>query len=59
MQVIGKNAPINNFYAAGDTTGGRFINRGGERIEIINDMSWAVASGFLAGQNIGKQLKKS
>jgi fumarate reductase flavoprotein subunit len=57
MQVMGKNGPIKNLYSAGDTTGGRYINRGGERIEIINDMSWAVASGFLAGQNIGKQLK--
>jgi len=59
MQVTGKNGPIKNLYASGDTTGGRYINRGGERIEIINDMSWAVASGFLAGENIGKQLKQS
>jgi fumarate reductase flavoprotein subunit len=58
MQVTGENGPINNLYAAGDTTGSRFINRDGERSEIINDMTWAVASGFLAGQNIGKQLKK-
>lgn len=57
MQVMGKNGPIENLYAAGDTTGSRFINRGYERIEIINDMSWAAASGFLAGENIGKRLK--
>jgi fumarate reductase flavoprotein subunit len=57
MQVMGKNGPINNLYASGDNTGGRFIDRGGERIEIINDMSWAVASGYLAGENIGKRLK--
>jgi fumarate reductase flavoprotein subunit len=57
MQVMGKNGAISNLYASGDTTGGRYINRGGERIEIINDMSWAVASGFLAGQTIGRQLK--
>jgi fumarate reductase flavoprotein subunit len=58
MQVMGKDGPVKNFYAAGDTTGSRFINRGYERIEIINDMSWATASGFLAGQNIGKRLKE-
>jgi hypothetical protein len=57
MQVMGNNGPIDNLYAAGDTTGSRFINRGYERIEIVNDMSWATASGFLAGQNIGKRLK--
>jgi fumarate reductase flavoprotein subunit len=59
MQVMGKNGPIENLYASGDTTGSRYVNRGGQRYEIINDMSWAVASGFLAGQHIGKQLKKS
>jgi succinate dehydrogenase/fumarate reductase flavoprotein subunit len=57
MQVVGKNGPVENMYAAGDTTSGRFINRGYERIEIINDMTWAMASGFLAGENIGKRLK--
>jgi succinate dehydrogenase/fumarate reductase flavoprotein subunit/NAD-dependent dihydropyrimidine dehydrogenase PreA subunit len=58
-QVMGKNGPIENLYAAGDTTGSRHIVRAGVRTEIINDMSWAVASGYLAGESIGKQLKKS
>jgi fumarate reductase flavoprotein subunit len=57
MQVMGHDGPVKGLYAAGDTTGCRYINRAGERIEIVNDMTWAVASGFLAGQNIGKQLK--
>jgi succinate dehydrogenase/fumarate reductase flavoprotein subunit/NAD-dependent dihydropyrimidine dehydrogenase PreA subunit len=56
-QVMGHNGPIGGLYAAGDTTGSRFINRAGVRTEIINDMTWAVASGYLAGENIGKQLK--
>jgi succinate dehydrogenase/fumarate reductase flavoprotein subunit/NAD-dependent dihydropyrimidine dehydrogenase PreA subunit len=56
-QVINKNGPIENLYAAGDTTGSRHIVRAGIRTEIINDMTWAVASGYLAGDNIGKQLK--
>jgi fumarate reductase flavoprotein subunit len=59
LQLMGKNGPIDNLYASGDTTSGRYINQGGERAEIINDMSWAVASGFLAGENIGKRLKTS
>ena len=58
MQVMGKNGPIKNLYASGDTTGGRYINRGGERIEIINDMSWAVASGFLAGKTSANSLNR-
>jgi succinate dehydrogenase/fumarate reductase flavoprotein subunit/Pyruvate/2-oxoacid:ferredoxin oxidoreductase delta subunit len=57
MQVTGHDGPIKGLYAAGDTTGGRFVNHGGDRIEIINDMTWAVASGFLAGETIGKLLK--
>jgi fumarate reductase flavoprotein subunit len=57
MQVMGHDGPVKGLYAAGDTTGGRFVNHGGDRIEITNDMTWAVASGFLAGQNMGKQLK--
>jgi succinate dehydrogenase/fumarate reductase flavoprotein subunit/ferredoxin-like protein FixX len=56
-QVMGKNGPIENLYAAGDTTGSRHIVRAGVRTEIINDMTWAVASGYLAGENIGKLLK--
>jgi fumarate reductase flavoprotein subunit len=59
MQVIGRHGAINNLYAAGDTTGSRFVNRGGDRTEIINDMTWAVASGYLAGENIGRRLKTS
>jgi succinate dehydrogenase/fumarate reductase flavoprotein subunit len=58
-QIMGKKGAIENLYASGDTTSSRFINRGGERIEIINDMTWAVASGFLAGEHIGKRLKKA
>jgi len=58
MQVMGHDGPVEGLYAAGDTTGSRFTNHDGERIEIVNDMTWAVASGFLAGRNIGKLLKE-
>ena len=58
MQVMGHDGPVEGLFAAGDTTGSRFTNHDGERIEIVNDNTWAVASGFLAGQNIGKQLKE-
>ena len=58
-QVMGHNGPIGGLYATGDTTASRFINRGGIRTEITNDMTWAVASGYLAGENIGEQLTQS
>jgi fumarate reductase flavoprotein subunit len=57
MQVIGLNGPIDNLYAAGDTTGGNFISRDGERCAILPTNSWAVASGFVAGESVGKRLR--
>jgi succinate dehydrogenase/fumarate reductase flavoprotein subunit/ferredoxin-like protein FixX len=59
MQVIGKNGAIENFYATGDTIGSNHINKGGERASFVNEMSWAVGSGWVAGEYIGEQLKKS
>jgi hypothetical protein len=56
-QVMGRGGPVIGLCAASDTTGSRFTNHDSERIEIVNDMTWAVAGGFLAGQNVGKQLK--
>jgi fumarate reductase flavoprotein subunit len=59
MQVAGHNGPIENLYAAGDTTGSFFIMRNGQLNPILPMGTWAVASGFLAGENVGKQLKKA
>jgi fumarate reductase flavoprotein subunit len=58
MQVMGHDGPVKGLYASGDMTGNHFSNRGGERTEFLPDMSWAVASGWVAGEHIGKQLKK-
>ena len=41
---------IENLYVAGDFASGRFINQGGVKVQIINDLAWAFASGFLAGE---------
>jgi len=56
MQILGKESPIPGLYAAGDNTSGRFINVGGEKYQIVNDMTWAIISGFLAGESIAKEL---
>ena len=40
---------VEGLYAAGDICSGRFINMTGIKKQILNDMSFAVSSGFLAG----------
>ena len=52
LRVQGKDGPIPGLYAAGDNTGGRYVNHGGEKKQIINDFAWAVGSGMLAGENL-------
>ena len=41
---------VEGFYVVGDFASGRFINQGGVKVQIINDLAWAFASGFLAGE---------
>ena len=48
---------VEGFYAAGDFVSSRFINLGGVKRQVINDLSWAFSSGFLAGTNAGKYLE--
>jgi len=48
---------IEGFYATGDFVSSRFINLGGVKRQVINDLSWAFSSGFLAGTNVGKYLE--
>jgi fumarate reductase flavoprotein subunit len=57
MQVMGHDGPVKGLYASGDTTGSRFLNRGGEKTDFIADMPWAMASGWIAGEHIGRLLK--
>lgn len=56
QNVIGKDGPIDGLYAAGDNTGGRYINQGGEKKQIINDFAYAVSSGMIAGENMVSYL---
>jgi fumarate reductase flavoprotein subunit len=48
---------IDGLYVTGDFASGRFINMTGVKVQILNDMSWALASGFLAGTNAANGLK--
>ena len=48
---------VEGLYAAGDICSGRFINMAGIKKQILNDMSFAVSSGFLAGTNAAEYVK--
>jgi len=54
MAVLGKNGPIPGLFASGDNTSSRYILRGEQRIEIMNDYPWALSSGFIAGNSMAK-----
>lgn len=48
---------IDNFYVTGDFASGRHIVLGGVKRQVLNDMSWAFSSGFIAGTRAGEALK--
>jgi len=48
---------IKGLYVTGDFATGRHISLGGVKIQVLNDLSWAFSSGFLAGTNVAKYLK--
>lgn len=47
---------IPRLYVTGDFASGRFLNMAGAKVQVLNDMSWALASGFLAGTNVCREL---
>ena len=44
---------IDGLYVTGDFASGRFLNMAGVKVQVLNDMSWALASGYLAGTQAG------
>jgi fumarate reductase flavoprotein subunit len=48
---------VEGLYVTGDFATGRHINLGGVKRQVLNDISWAVSSGFLAGTNAGKYIE--
>ncbi len=48
---------IDGLYVTGDFASGRFINMTGVKVQLLNDMSWALASGFIAGSHVCQYLK--
>lgn len=52
-----KTGIVEGLYVTGDFASGRHINLGGNKRQILNDMSWAFSSGFLAGTNAAEYIK--
>lgn len=56
MQAYRKDGSlVDGLYVVGDFASGRFINMAGVKVQLINDMSWALASGFIAGTQVGSK----
>ncbi len=45
---------VEGLYVTGDAASGRHISLGGLKKQVLNDMSWALASGFVAGAAAAK-----
>ena len=54
--VISDGQVVTGLYCVGDAVGNRYINQGGEKLEIINDFAYACASAWLAANQIEKDL---
>lgn len=58
MQAYSKDGGlVEGFYVVGDFASGRFINDLGFKRQIINDLSWAFASGLIAGESAVEYIK--
>lgn len=47
---------VDGLYVVGDLASGRFLNMAGIKKQIINDMSFALSSGYLAGTHAAEQV---
>ena len=47
---------VDGLYVVGDLASGRFINMAGIKMQILNDMSFALSSGFLAAEHAGNYV---
>ncbi len=47
---------VDGLFVTGDFASGRHIVLGGAKKQVLNDMSWALASGFLAGKSAAGSL---
>ncbi len=50
---------VEGLYVTGDFASGRYTLLGGYKAQVLNDLSWAFASGFLAGTNASDYLDRA
>ena len=48
---------VEGLYVTGDFASGRHIVMDGVKKQILNDMSWALSSGFMAGTSAAAYIK--
>lgn len=48
---------VEGLYVTGDFASGRHVNVRGVKWQVLNDLSWAFSSGFLAGTNVARYLE--
>lgn len=52
-----KSGLVEGLFAVGDFTCGRYAVIGGLKRQILNDLAWAFASGFIAGNKAAEYIK--
>jgi fumarate reductase flavoprotein subunit len=52
-----KTTVVPGLYVPGDFSASRFINNNGVKVQVINDLAWAVSSGFSAADAAVADLK--
>lgn len=58
MQAYGADGGlVAGLFVTGDFASGRHISLGGVKRQVLNDMSWALASGFIAGASAAKAVQ--
>jgi len=50
---------VEGLYVTGDFASGRHVNVRGVKWQVLNDLSWAFSSGFLAATNAARYLDKA
>ncbi len=49
---------VEGLYVPGDLSGSRFLNYNGVKVQIINDLAWAISSGYSAANHATAYLEK-
>lgn len=49
---------VENLFVPGDFASGRFLNSGGVKEQVINDLGWAVSSGYTSGAKAVEYLER-